>query len=117
MDRLAERLKQINLAERTQELKKWGEQRIHKETEDRIGPIDGDVYQFSTGNYRLVRQIAEGGFAFVFLAQNVATEQHVALKRIFVQDDDHMKSIQQEINLKKIERNSWNCGIYLCSLE
>lgn len=61
----------------------------------------GDVYSINGSRYRVVKKLAEGGFAFVFLAEQVETGRPVALKRILVQDDEHMEIIKREINFLK----------------
>jgi serine/threonine protein kinase len=61
----------------------------------------GDVYSINGSRYRIVKKLAEGGFAFVFLAEQVDTGRPVALKRILVQDDEHMEIIKREINFLK----------------
>jgi len=42
---------------------------------------------------------SSGGFAFVFLAEEVETKRLVALKRILVQDDEHVEIIKREISI------------------
>ncbi len=40
-----------------------------------------------------------GGFAFVFLAEEVGTGRFAALKRIIIQDSEHMASVKREIDV------------------
>lgn len=57
------------------------------------------------GNYklRIIKQLAEGGFAIVYLAVDLSTGQEYALKRIFSADDASNKAIREEIGyLKKV---------------
>ncbi|XP_063218105.1 cyclin-G-associated kinase isoform X2 [Bacillus rossius redtenbacheri] len=55
------------------------------------------------GNVKLMvkRVIAEGGFAFVFVAQDPATGKEYALKRLLAADDAANKNIMQEITILK----------------
>ncbi|XP_077285727.1 cyclin-G-associated kinase [Arctopsyche grandis] len=50
---------------------------------------------------RVRRLIAEGGFAFVFVAQDTASGTEYALKRLMAADRDANKNIVQEISLLK----------------
>ncbi|CAF3719474.1 unnamed protein product [Rotaria magnacalcarata] len=52
------------------------------------------------GNIRLKigNQIAEGGYALVFIAYDVKTNKEYALKRLFAADDSAKKAIAQEIS-------------------
>jgi len=80
-----------SLAER---MDKWGEGTGGEEWM-------GELYSINGARYRLVKKLAEGGFAFVFLAEEVETKRLVALKRILVQDDEHVEIIKREISILK----------------
>ncbi|CAF2790523.1 unnamed protein product [Rotaria sp. Silwood2] len=61
------------------------------------------------GNIRLKvgNQIAEGGYALVFIAYDVKTNKEYALKRLFAADDSAKKAIAQEISfLQKLNGHS-----------
>lgn len=52
---------------------------------------------------RVRRVIAEGGFAFVFVAQDITTGKDYALKRLLANDEEKNKAVMQEIRfLKKL---------------
>ncbi|CAH1122615.1 unnamed protein product [Ceutorhynchus assimilis] len=63
----------------------------------------GQVVEISNVKLKIKKVIAEGGFAVVFVAQDVATGKDYALKRLLAADEEAKKNITQEINiLKKI---------------
>ncbi|KAL6042138.1 AP2-associated protein kinase 1, variant 2 [Balamuthia mandrillaris] len=59
----------------------------------------GTIFAVEGRSYRVVKRLAEGGFAFVFLVQEISTGQPFALKRIMVQDQEHLKIVNNEISL------------------
>nr|CAH7718848.1 unnamed protein product [Callosobruchus chinensis] len=66
-------------------------------------PFVGQIIEISNVKLRIKRVIAEGGFAVVFAAQDVATGKEYALKRLLAADEEAKNNIIKEINiLKKI---------------
>ncbi|XP_034247593.1 cyclin-G-associated kinase isoform X2 [Thrips palmi] len=67
--------------------------------------IDNDFvgHEVEIGNVKLrvKRVIAEGGFAFVFVAQDPNSGKEYALKRLMAADEEANKNIIQEINILK----------------
>eukprot|EP01134_Creolimax_fragrantissima_P004712 CFRG4712T1 len=61
----------------------------------------GRIVTVAGVKYKVIRQIAEGGFAYVFLVKD-QNRNIFALKRLIVPDKDAMVSAQQEINVMKI---------------
>lgn len=60
------------------------------------------------GNLRLkiTKMLAEGGFAIVYIAQDINTSKEYALKRIFSADDASNQAIKEEISyLKKLNNH------------
>lgn len=53
----------------------------------------------SVGDLRVqvIRQLAEGGFAFVYQVKDVNTEQTYALKRLLVNDAEDLSKVKEEI--------------------
>lgn len=70
-----------------------------------IGVPDNDFVgqEVEIGNVKLrvKRVIAEGGFAFVFVAQDPNSGKEYALKRLMAADEEANKNIIQEINILK----------------
>ncbi|XP_074640546.1 cyclin-G-associated kinase-like isoform X2 [Tubulanus polymorphus] len=63
----------------------------------------GQYVELGNQKLRIKRVIAEGGFAFVFVAQDLASSKEYALKRLLANDEEKNKSIIQEIcTLKKL---------------
>lgn len=63
----------------------------------------GQVIEISNVKLKIKKVIAEGGFAVVFVAQDIATGKEYALKRLLAADEEAKQNIIQEINvLKKI---------------
>lgn len=63
----------------------------------------GQVVEISNVKLKIKKVIAEGGFAIVYVAQDVATGKDYALKRLLAADEDTKKNVIREINiLKKI---------------
>ncbi|XP_050313138.1 cyclin-G-associated kinase isoform X2 [Anthonomus grandis grandis] len=63
----------------------------------------GQTVEVSNVKLKIKKVIAEGGFAVVFVAQDIATGKDYALKRLLAADEAAKKNIIQEINiLKKI---------------
>ncbi|XP_076440781.1 cyclin-G-associated kinase-like [Babylonia areolata] len=63
----------------------------------------GQYVELGNQKLRVKRLIAEGGFAFVFVAQDVNTGKDYALKRLLANDEEKSKAIMEEIKfLKKL---------------
>ncbi|KAJ8945124.1 hypothetical protein NQ318_001589 [Aromia moschata] len=63
----------------------------------------GQVVEISNVQLKIKKVIAEGGFAVVFVAQDIKTSKDYALKRLLAADEEAKKNIITEINiLKKI---------------
>ncbi|RZC42947.1 cyclin-G-associated kinase [Asbolus verrucosus] len=61
----------------------------------------GQIVEISNVKLRIKKVIAEGGFAVVFVAQDVASGKDYALKRLLAADEEAKKNIIQEINILK----------------
>ncbi|CAB3243967.1 unnamed protein product [Arctia plantaginis] len=61
----------------------------------------GQFVEIGNMKLRVKKVIAEGGFAFVFVAQDVSTGTEYALKRLMAADEQANKNIIQEISLLK----------------
>ncbi|CAB3361786.1 Hypothetical predicted protein [Cloeon dipterum] len=61
----------------------------------------GQIVQINNVKLRIRKLIAEGGFALVFVAQDVNTGKEYALKRMMAADEEANKNINQEINILK----------------
>uniref|UniRef100_A0A2R5LDN2 Auxilin n=1 Tax=Ornithodoros turicata TaxID=34597 RepID=A0A2R5LDN2_9ACAR len=61
----------------------------------------GQVVELGQQKLRVKRVMAEGGFGFVFAAQDLSSNREYALKRMFAGDEDASKAILQEINVLK----------------
>ncbi|XP_045493731.1 cyclin-G-associated kinase [Colias croceus] len=61
----------------------------------------GQFVEIGNMKLRVKKVIAEGGFAFVFVAQDVASGTEYALKRLMAADEQANKNIIQEISLLK----------------
>ncbi|XP_076320143.1 cyclin-G-associated kinase-like isoform X1 [Tachypleus tridentatus] len=67
----------------------------------------GQIVELGTQKLRVKRVIAEGGFGFVFVAQDPTTGKEYALKRLLASDEEASRSILQEISvLKKLSGHS-----------
>ncbi|KAG9397497.1 Protein kinase domain [Carpediemonas membranifera] len=55
----------------------------------------------ATGTYKILKQIGEGGFSFVFLVKDVATGQQYALKRMICSNPRNIYVAEKEIDLLK----------------
>ncbi|XP_071850526.1 cyclin-G-associated kinase-like [Apostichopus japonicus] len=63
----------------------------------------GQLVELGKMKLKVKRIIAEGGFAFVFVAEDQATGKEYALKRLLANDDEKSKAILREITtLKKL---------------
>ncbi|WAR23455.1 GAK-like protein [Mya arenaria] len=63
----------------------------------------GQVVELGNQKLRVKRKIAEGGFAFVFVAQDNSSGKEFALKRLLANDEEKTKAVVQEIKfLKKL---------------
>ena len=53
----------------------------------------------SVGSMRVqvLKQLAEGGFAFVYMVKDVNTERNYALKRLLVNDSEDLAKVKEEI--------------------
>ncbi|PZC73481.1 hypothetical protein B5X24_HaOG209502 [Helicoverpa armigera] len=61
----------------------------------------GQFVEIGNMKLRVKKVIAEGGFAFVFVAQDVSTGTEYALKRLMAADEQANKNIIQEISILK----------------
>ncbi|XP_046667286.1 cyclin-G-associated kinase isoform X2 [Homalodisca vitripennis] len=61
----------------------------------------GQVVEIGSVKLRVKKVIAEGGFAFVFVAQACDTGKEYALKRLMAADEEANKAIIQEVNILK----------------
>lgn len=61
----------------------------------------GQIVELGQQKLRVKRVIAEGGFGFVFAAQDLSTNKEYALKRMFAADEEASKSILQEVSVLK----------------
>ncbi|KAK9730740.1 DnaJ domain [Popillia japonica] len=61
----------------------------------------GQIIEVSNVKLRIKRVIAEGGYAVVFVAQDVNTGIDYALKRLLAADEDAKQNVIQEINILK----------------
>ncbi|KAK4875159.1 hypothetical protein RN001_011581 [Aquatica leii] len=61
----------------------------------------GQTIEISNVKLKIQKIIAEGGFAVVFVAQDVSTGKDYALKRLLAADDERKKCVIQEINVLK----------------
>lgn len=59
----------------------------------------GQTVEVGSVKLRVKKAIAEGGFAFVFMAQDPNTGNYFALKRLIAADEDTNNLIKQEINI------------------
>ncbi|XP_071477251.1 cyclin-G-associated kinase-like [Diadema antillarum] len=68
---------------------------------DRGSEFVGQQVELGETKLRVKRVIAEGGFAFVFVAQESSTGKEFALKRLLANDEEKSKEILQEITTLK----------------
>ncbi|KAJ8920099.1 hypothetical protein NQ315_011754 [Exocentrus adspersus] len=61
----------------------------------------GQIVEISNVKLRIKKVIAEGGFAVVFVAQDVSTGKDYALKRLLAADEEAKNNIMKEINILK----------------
>ncbi|XP_018903296.2 cyclin-G-associated kinase isoform X2 [Bemisia tabaci] len=61
----------------------------------------GQIVEIGNVKLRVKRLIAEGGFAFVFVAQALDTGKEYALKRLMAADEETCKKVIQEVNILK----------------
>ncbi|XP_050668220.1 cyclin-G-associated kinase isoform X2 [Leptidea sinapis] len=61
----------------------------------------GQFVEIGNMKLRVKKVIAEGGFAFVFVAQDIASGTEYALKRLMAADEQANKNIIQEISILK----------------
>ncbi|GIY30345.1 cyclin-G-associated kinase [Caerostris extrusa] len=61
----------------------------------------GQIVELEKQKLRVKRVIAEGGFGYVFVAQDISTGKEYALKRLLAGDKDASKSILREIKFLK----------------
>uniref|UniRef100_A0A069DZQ8 Cyclin-G-associated kinase n=1 Tax=Panstrongylus megistus TaxID=65343 RepID=A0A069DZQ8_9HEMI len=61
----------------------------------------GQLVEVGSVKLRVKKVIAEGGFAFVFIAQAIDTGKEYALKRLLAADEEASQTIIQEINVLK----------------
>ncbi|XP_074031874.1 LOW QUALITY PROTEIN: cyclin-G-associated kinase [Leptinotarsa decemlineata] len=61
----------------------------------------GQIVEISNVKLKIKKVLAEGGFAVVFVAQDVATGKDYALKRLLAADEEAKSNIIREINILK----------------
>ncbi|KAK9890600.1 hypothetical protein WA026_011965 [Henosepilachna vigintioctopunctata] len=61
----------------------------------------GQLIEISNVKLKIKKVIAQGGFAVVFVAQDISTGKEYALKRLLSGDEESKKNIVQEINILK----------------
>ncbi|BFY99570.1 hypothetical protein BsWGS_02610 [Bradybaena similaris] len=61
----------------------------------------GQIVELGSQKLRVKRLIAEGGFAFVFVAQDINSGKEYALKRLLANDDEKNKAVLEEIKYLK----------------
>lgn len=67
----------------------------------------GQTIEISSVKLKIQKVIAEGGFAVVFVAQDISTGKEYALKRLLAADEARKRNVIQEINiLKKLTGHS-----------
>eukprot|EP01132_Coremiostelium_polycephalum_P008492 gene8492-10437_t len=66
-----------------------------------MGNHQGKTQKIGPYNLHIVKQIAEGGFSYVFLVKDTQSSKHYALKRILVRDDEELKAVKHEIDIMK----------------
>ncbi|MGH0143802.1 UNVERIFIED_CONTAM: hypothetical protein FKN15_063772 [Acipenser sinensis] len=73
----------------------------------------GQTVELGDTKLRIKRVIAEGGFAFVYEAQDIGSSKDYALKRLLSNDEEKSKAIIQEVcfmvSFTGIENLSWGC--------
>ncbi|KAI8787018.1 cyclin-G-associated kinase isoform X1 [Biomphalaria glabrata] len=68
-----------------------------------VNDFVGQIVELGNQKLRVKRLIAEGGFAYVFVAQDTATGKEYALKRLLANDEEKNKAVLEEIKyLKKL---------------
>ncbi|GAM19899.1 hypothetical protein SAMD00019534_030740, partial [Acytostelium subglobosum LB1] len=62
------------------------------------------------GGYQLnvVKQIAEGGFSYVYLVKDANTGKQFALKRILVRDNEELANVKHEIDIMQLVKHHKN---------
>ncbi|KAL3268396.1 hypothetical protein HHI36_007512 [Cryptolaemus montrouzieri] len=61
----------------------------------------GQLIEISNVKLKIKKVIAEGGFAVVFVAQDISTGKDYALKRLLAAEEESKRNIIQEINILK----------------
>ncbi|XP_018320336.1 cyclin-G-associated kinase isoform X2 [Agrilus planipennis] len=61
----------------------------------------GQSVEISNVKLKITKVIAEGGFAVVFVAQDISSGRNYALKRLLAADEQAKRNIVQEINILK----------------
>ncbi|CAK9302564.1 unnamed protein product [Gordionus sp. m RMFG-2023] len=61
----------------------------------------GQIIDMGKAKYRVKYLIAEGGFSYVFCAQDIQTGTEYALKRLFALDTETSRSIKREIEIMR----------------
>lgn len=76
----------------------------------------GQIVEIGNVKLRVKRLIAEGGFAFVFVAQALDTGKEYALKRLMAADEETCK--KSNSRSEYLEKTIWSPefnSIYVCS--
>ncbi|XP_055353970.1 AP2-associated protein kinase 1-like [Paramacrobiotus metropolitanus] len=77
----------------------------------------GNIVEIENRKFRVKRLIAEGGYAYVYLVQDVEGGKDYALKRLLAHDEDAAKNIKQEIRfLKKLTGHPYIIGYVAAAL-
>merc|ERR1712137_512474 len=61
----------------------------------------GTLIGVGESRVQIIKKLAEGGFAFVYLVKDMQTEQPLALKRLLVNDREDLKKVKEEIAFMK----------------
>ncbi|GFR69406.1 cyclin G-associated kinase, partial [Elysia marginata] len=57
----------------------------------------GELVELGNQKLRVKRLVAEGGFALVFVAQDVTSGKEYALKRLLANDEEKTKAVIEEV--------------------
>ncbi|KAF2077105.1 hypothetical protein CYY_001614 [Polysphondylium violaceum] len=66
-----------------------------------MGNHQGKTLKIGSYHLNFVKQIAEGGFSYVFLVKDSNTSKLFALKRILIRDEDEYREVKHEISIMK----------------
>ena len=63
--------------------------------------MQGNTYRIGTRHVEVLQKISEGGFAYVYKAQDRATGEIFALKKIMCQSQEGLSMALREVNIMK----------------